>query len=113
MLTGYTSPITPYRQTRTQDPHRSSDISRLLAAAVVNQGFRDLLLTHPDQALAEGFHGEKFPLDFNEENLVLSIRADSLSDFALQIISYLEDRTRGCSGQWIPLNQSALVMDAE
>ncbi len=113
MLTGYTFPTTPYRQTRNRDPHPSGGISRLLAAAVINQGFRDLLLTHPDQALAEGYHEEEFPLDFNEKNLVISIRADSLSDFALQIISGLEDRTRESSGCWIPNNQNALVLDAE
>ena len=113
MLTGYAPPINPDRQTRNQDPHPSGAISRLLSAAVVNQGFRDLLLTNPDQALAEGYHGEEFPLDFDEKNLVLSIRAESLSDFALQIISDLENRTHECSGYWIPINQGALVLDAE
>ena len=113
MLTGYTSPTTTYRLTRPTDPQPSGGISRLLAAAVVNQGFRDLLLTHPGQALTEGFQGEEFPLDFNEKNLVISIQADSLSDFAMQVISNLEDSKHGCSGQWIPVNQRALVLDAE
>ncbi|MFV1950050.1 MAG: hypothetical protein ACC633_09015 [Anaerolineales bacterium] len=113
MLTGYTSPTTTYRLTQNTDPQPSGGISRLLAAAVINQGFRNLLLTHPDQALTEGYQGEKFPLDFNEKNLVISIRADSLSDFATQIISDLEDSKQGCSGQWIPVNQRALVLDAE
>ena len=113
MLTGYTSPTTTYGLTQNTDPQPSGGISRLLAAAVVNQGFRDLLLTDPDQALTKGYQGEEFPLDFNEKNLVISIRADSLSDFALQIISDLEDSKQGCSGQWIPINQRALVLDAE
>ncbi len=113
MLTGFTSPTTTYRLTRPTNPHPSGGISRLLAAAVVNQGFRELLLTHPDQAITEGYHGEKFPLDFDEKNLVNSIRADSLSDFATQIISYQEDSKHGSSGQWIPINQKALVLDAE
>ena len=113
MLTGYAFPTNNSKQVRNQDPHPSGAVSRLLAAAVINKGFCDLLLTDPPQALAQGYQGEIFPLDSNEKNLVLSIQADNLSDFALQIISYPKDRTRGFSGSWIPLNQKALVLGAE
>jgi hypothetical protein len=110
MLYEIASPTTLYIQNHSQDSNTSCGISRLLAAAVVNQGFRDLLLTDPEQALARGYQGEKFPLNINEKNLVLSIRAENLSDFALQIVSYQEDMTLGCSGQWLTVSQSAFAL---
>ena len=114
MLTGYAYPINNSKQVRkNQNPHPSGAVSRLLAAAVINRGFRDLLLTDPAQALAQGYQGETFPLDIKEKNLVLSIQADSLSDFASQIISDPDDRTREYSEYWIPLTQKALVLDAK
>ena len=62
-----------------------SGISRLLTAAVVNRGFRSLLLTNPERALARGYQGEYFRLDNEQKNLILSIQADSLADFATQL----------------------------
>lgn len=61
------------------------EISRLLTAAVVNQTFCNLLLTNPASALARGYNGEAFKLEREEKNRVLSIRALSLADFALQL----------------------------
>ncbi|HEX7972769.1 MAG TPA: hypothetical protein VF498_00030 [Anaerolineales bacterium] len=61
------------------------EISRLLTAAVVNQKFRKLLLNSPAAALASGYNGEPFRLATEEKNLVLSIRAQSLADFARQL----------------------------
>jgi hypothetical protein len=72
-------------------PGRASErggISRLLTAAVVNRGFRSLLLTNPEGALARGYLGEYFRLDSEQKNLVLSIRAETLADFATQITAY-------------------------
>jgi hypothetical protein len=113
MLTNYPSPPAHVKDNRGQDLNSHCGFSRLLSAAVINQGFRDLLLSDPDRALAQGYYGEKFPLDFYQRNLVLSIRADSLSDFACQITSHLEEKTQlGCE-QWIPVTQSAIVFDAE
>lgn len=69
-------------------PHRSDnslEISRLLAAAVVNQQFCRLLLDDPELALETGLHGETFSLTNEERNLILSIRADSLADLAGQL----------------------------
>ena len=113
MLTGNPFPITHFRPARSQDLNPSCAISRLLAAAVINQKFRDLLLTDPDQALAQGYHGEEFPLDSSEKYLVSSIRAENLKDFALQISSHQEGKTHPGCGQWIPVNQSVLVFEAE
>ena len=112
MLTGYSSLTNHSIQTRHQDPSPSSAISRLLAAAVINKGFRNLLLTDPLQALAQGYQGEMFPLKLNERKLVLSIQADNLSDFARQITCQ-EDITQGWSGDWIPVKRSTLVLEPE
>jgi hypothetical protein len=72
-------------------PSRSFErggISRLLTAAVVNRGFRSLLLANPESALARGYQGEHFRLDNEQKNLILSIRADTLADFATQIAAF-------------------------
>ena len=112
MITGYPTPPTHTPKVWATAPKSPSVFSRLLSAAVINQGFCDLLLADPGQALAQGFQGELFPLDFNEKNLLNSIRAESLSDFARQINAYLENPTEVYSEQWLPVNQSALVLNA-
>ena len=61
------------------------ELSRLLAAAVVNPKFCHLLLKDPELALDTGFQGETFSLTDEERDLVRSIRADSLADLASQL----------------------------
>lgn len=61
------------------------ELSRLITAAVVNQKFCTLLLTNPAMALATGYNGELFRLATEEQELILSIRATSLADFATQL----------------------------
>ena len=61
------------------------ELSRLLTAAVINRGFCKLLLTNPAKALERGYNGESFRLGREEHELILSIRAKSLADFAMQI----------------------------
>ena len=92
--------------------NHSGGISLLLAAAVINQGFRDLLLTRPAEALDQGFCGDEFSLDRNERNLILSIQARDLSDFALQILDYQEDKSPQYSRFWIPVAQTKVPLDA-
>lgn len=62
--------------------HPSANLSRLISAAIINRGFRDLLLSNPEKALSSGVNGETFRLDRAERELVLSIKASSLADFA-------------------------------
>jgi hypothetical protein len=62
------------------------ELSRLLAAAVVNPSFCSQLLVDPQAAIDNGFRGESFFLSDAERYSVLSIHADSLADFARQII---------------------------
>ena len=61
------------------------ELSRLITAAVVNQEFCSLLLANPAVAVATGYNGEPFDLAMEEQELILSIRATSLADFAKQL----------------------------
>jgi hypothetical protein len=61
------------------------ELSRLLAAAVINPGFCRLLLEDPEKALMNGFQGEDFLFSEEECSLILSIRADSLAELAGQL----------------------------
>ncbi len=63
----------------------SSGISRVFAAAVVNRQFCSMLLQDPQIALQKGYLGETFPLSKEEQDLIISIRANSLSDLAKQV----------------------------
>ena len=69
----------------TSRSNNSSGISRVFAAAVVNQQFRDMLLHDPHTALRNGYLGETFSLSKEERDLIVSIRANSLSDLAKQV----------------------------
>ena len=106
-----TSSTNKHNGPKTLNP--SGGISRLLAAAVINKGFRDLLLTHPAEALAQGYCGEEFDLDHNEKKLVLSLHAKDLTELAQQITTYQEDKSLHGIGYWIPVNQPAVVLEAE
>jgi hypothetical protein len=66
-------------------PSSKNELSRLLTAAVVNRGFCKLLLTNPASALERGYNGESFRLGREERDLILSIRAKSLAEFAMQL----------------------------
>lgn len=63
----------------------SSGISRIFAAAVVNKQFCSTLLQDPQVAIQNGYLGETFSLSNEERDLIISIRADSLSDLAKQV----------------------------
>ncbi|MEW6094304.1 MAG: hypothetical protein AB1531_10095 [Chloroflexota bacterium] len=65
------------------------DLSRLLAAATINQDFERLLLDDPQAALQQGYQDEKFFLTDEERDLVMSIRADSLSELAQILVRTL------------------------
>jgi hypothetical protein len=82
-------------------PHTTSDLmtgkglSRLLTAAVVNREFCNLLLANPAIAVATGYNGEPFDLATEEQELIFSIRATSLADFAEQLTKNGVDNTNG------------------
>jgi hypothetical protein len=64
---------------------QSAALSRLFAAAVVNQQFCEMLLSNPQEALRRGYLGEIFMLTKTERELIVSIRARSLADLAREI----------------------------
>lgn len=65
------------------------EYSRILSAAVVNEKFRNLLLSNPGVAIKAGFAGEAFHLAEKDSERISLIRATSLADFAAQMSSYL------------------------
>jgi hypothetical protein len=69
-------------------PRNGKELSRLLTAAVINREFCNLLLANPALAVANGYNGQSFQLATEEEELILSIRATSLADFAAQLTTH-------------------------
>jgi hypothetical protein len=68
-----------------QAPTSRSELSRLLAAAVVNHQFRYMLLNDPALALDTGYLGEAFLLTNEERSMIMTIRAETLTDLANQL----------------------------
>ena len=71
-------------QVGSRDSHLG--LNSVLAAAVVNKEFRNMLLKNPRAALENGYQGEQFLLSAEEHSLLASIQANSLTDFAQQIV---------------------------
>lgn len=57
----------------------------MLAAAVVSEEFREVLLRDPLSALEIGYNGISFLLTAEEQNHISNIRASSLVEFATQL----------------------------
>ena len=62
-----------------------SAVNRLLAAAVISNGFRDALLVDPQTAISMGYAGESFDLSSKSLAVLAAIRAGSLREFAQQV----------------------------
>lgn len=79
------------KQIQTHFTHITStprpEYSRIISAAVINAGFRSMLLSDPVKAVITGYCGEPFKLGGEEKNHLASIHAESLSDFALQLVN--------------------------
>ena len=73
----------------------STELSRLIAAAVVSSDFCALLLRNPSMALARGYGGTKFTLSPSEEALVLSINATTLQAFAAEMVDHVSVLSQG------------------
>ena len=80
----------------------STDLNRVLTAAVVNRRFCNLLLTDPQTALHSGYNGESFQLSDSERHAVLAIRASNLRDFASQLVSNVMDEGRNDLAGYVP-----------
>ncbi len=64
----------------------------LIMTAVVDQGFREQLLTQPVSVMGE------FELTEDERKALSSIRAQSLTEFAAQLHRWLEQQDPVCVG---------------
>jgi len=62
-----------------------SGLHRLLAAAIVNSQFREVLLSEPEMALEGGYLGQTFSLTDQEKAVISNVRAKDLTDFAQQV----------------------------
>jgi hypothetical protein len=83
------TPVPPTVYQRTTKPNSNGkELSRLITAAVVNQEFCNMLLSNPDKALASGYNGESFFLGAQDQDLVLSIKAKSLAEFAMHLANH-------------------------
>ncbi|MCL4859489.1 MAG: hypothetical protein KJZ93_08780 [Caldilineaceae bacterium] len=69
----------------------SSDLSRVLTAAVVSRRFCNLLLNDPQAALRSGYNGETFQLSEHERNAVLTAGASSLRELAAKLLAQAND----------------------
>ena len=69
-----------------------SELNRLLSAAIVSTGFRNMLITNPETALDKGYQGEKFNLSSDEYRWLVSIQATDLASFASQMLEYQTTR---------------------
>ena len=68
-----------------QPSRDGNELSRLINAALISKEFCDLLLTNPAAAVTAGYNGESFCLTPEQERLILSNRASSLPEFAIQL----------------------------
>lgn len=73
----------------------STEINRLLSAAVVNQRFCNLLLSDPLRAIEIGFNGESFSFLHEEKVLLTSIKATTLQSFAEQTMALADAIRKG------------------
>ncbi len=67
---------------------RNDELNRLLSAAVVSKSFRNVLLSSPEVALANGYQGEAFNLSDADRSWLCSIKPTSLSDLAANMVTY-------------------------
>jgi hypothetical protein len=70
-------------------------LNQLLCAATVNGRFRENLLQNPAQAIASGYLNHTFRLTPEEEEMVISIQAQQLEDFAMQVHRWISGNGNG------------------
>jgi hypothetical protein len=68
-----------------------AEMSRLINAALVDKTFCSSLLFTPALAIKDGYNGEIFHLSSAEQDFVMSVRAQSLTDFAQRWTKYSRD----------------------
>jgi hypothetical protein len=84
-----------YNQTETMADYTANyhELNRILSAAIVSTGFRNMLITHPEMAITKGYQGEKFNLSSDEYQWLVSVQATDLSSFASQLLNFQTSHT--------------------
>ena len=108
-------PINEDFPTRIDDgPLPGRQLGRLLSAAVLSEAFCDLLLRDAGKAISAGFQGEGFLLTNEELDLVLSIRATTIQQFACQLQgASMPARTPSLPDEQIPCDPTPLDIFVE
>lgn len=63
----------------------TASLSQIIGTAIIDDGFRSTLLSNPKRALAQ------FNLEANELRSIASIRANTIEQFAEQLIVWMND----------------------
>jgi hypothetical protein len=76
----------------------SPELIRLVGAAAISPDFCHLLLDDPELAMEGRSHGAPFLITRSEREIICSISATSLADFAAQLVASSVNRDRRPSG---------------
>ncbi len=71
------------------------DLNQILCAALINENFREKLLGDPLATIATGYEGFSFSLSLEEQQMINSIQANNLEDFAAQVYAGLHPKRLG------------------
>lgn len=82
----YRTATLPLSRTLKKDRNVEADFSRLMHAAIVSKRFCMALLNDPLSAINAGYMGEHFSFSPIMREKIAAIKADSLSDFASQVL---------------------------
>jgi hypothetical protein len=85
--------LTYHQTTNTECTTNYCELNRLLSAAIVSTGFRNMLISNPETAIDKGYQGEKFNLSPDEYRWLVSVQATDLASFASQMLDYQNKRT--------------------
>ena len=85
----YQNPVIPLRVVETKKTQHIG-LNKLFEAAIVNRKFCQLLLSHPQAALQQGYLGNAFDLTLEEQTVIMSTRANSLPDLAQKVTRALD-----------------------
>ena len=90
----FTKPLTRQSVTTLDTSQDADSITRLLIAAAVSSRFCASLLTNPQHTVQAGFGGESFPVSQPTMNVLASIRASTLPEFAGKLNEMLANTPR-------------------
>ena len=85
--------VSHQQATKTERTVDYSELNRLLCAAIVSTGFRNMIINSPEIALAKGYQGEKFNLTSDEYRWLVSVQATDLASFASRLVEYQNTST--------------------